>query len=146
GNHDLNIVDRANPARLDLPFSPAKRLRQIRTLSAMAAIQGDRVHVVQDNGKSWPTLNEALDPQGKRIAQFAERGGLRLSIGLARVFHDVFPMVLMPREPDGLGVVMLNSNTESHFSFTNALGFISLEQMHRLAAVIDRFPKAGWII
>ena len=24
GNHDVNIVDRANPARLDLPFSPAK--------------------------------------------------------------------------------------------------------------------------
>ena len=37
GNHDLNIVDRANPARLDLPFSPGKRLRQMRTLSAMAA-------------------------------------------------------------------------------------------------------------
>src|SRR5262249_42982236 len=34
GNHDLNIVDRANPARLDLPFSPAKRLRQMRALSA----------------------------------------------------------------------------------------------------------------
>ena len=32
GNHDVNIVDRANPARLDLPFSPGKRLRQIRTL------------------------------------------------------------------------------------------------------------------
>ena len=28
GNHDLNIVDRANPARLDLPFSPAKTLRR----------------------------------------------------------------------------------------------------------------------
>ena len=27
GNHDLNIVDRANPARLDLPMSPNKRLR-----------------------------------------------------------------------------------------------------------------------
>jgi predicted MPP superfamily phosphohydrolase len=27
GNHDLNIVDRLNPARLDLPFSPGKRLR-----------------------------------------------------------------------------------------------------------------------
>ena len=26
GNHDVNIVDRANPARLDLPFSPGKRL------------------------------------------------------------------------------------------------------------------------
>ena len=46
GNHDLNIVDRLNPARLDLPFSPKKRLRQMRTLSALAAIQGHRVRVV----------------------------------------------------------------------------------------------------
>ncbi len=38
GNHDLNIVDRANPARLDLPFSPGKRLRQVRVLSAIAAV------------------------------------------------------------------------------------------------------------
>lgn len=43
GNHDLNIIDRANPARFDLPFSPAKRLRQVRALSAMATIQGTRV-------------------------------------------------------------------------------------------------------
>src|SRR5262249_35866249 len=30
GNHDLNVVDRANPARLDLPTSPKKRLREMR--------------------------------------------------------------------------------------------------------------------
>ena len=29
GNHDLNIVDRANPARMDLPTTPNRRLRQI---------------------------------------------------------------------------------------------------------------------
>ena len=51
GNHDVNIVDRANPARLDLPFSPGKRLRQMRTLSAIAAVQGDRVHVINDAGE-----------------------------------------------------------------------------------------------
>ena len=28
GNHDVNIVDRANPARLELPGSPGRRLRQ----------------------------------------------------------------------------------------------------------------------
>ena len=32
GNHDVNIVDRANPARLELPTSPGKRLRQMRAL------------------------------------------------------------------------------------------------------------------
>jgi len=46
GNHDLNIVDRANPARLDLPLSIGKRLRQMRTLSMIAAVQGNRVRVV----------------------------------------------------------------------------------------------------
>ena len=54
GNHDVNIVDRANPARLDLPFSPGKRLRQMRTLSAIAAVQGDRVHVVDGAGEPAP--------------------------------------------------------------------------------------------
>ena len=43
GNHDVNIVDRANPARLDLPFSPAKSLRKMRALSAIAAVGGDRL-------------------------------------------------------------------------------------------------------
>ena len=57
GNHDVNIVDRANPARLDLPFSPGKRLRQMRTLSAMAAVQGERVYVV--NAARWLAEKQA---------------------------------------------------------------------------------------
>jgi hypothetical protein len=145
GNHDLNIVDRTNPARLDLPFSPGKRLRQMRTLSAIAAVQGDRVQVI-GSGKTWLTLNQTLAPHRMRIARFAERGGLLLSTSLGNIFHDQFPMVLPPQGPDGLAVAILNSNTESHFSFTNALGFISGEQAHRLAAAIDRFPRARWII
>jgi hypothetical protein len=145
GNHDLNIVDRANPARLDLPFSSGKRLRQLRTLSAMAALQGDRVQVIGD-GKTWLTLNEALTPHCAGIVRFAERGGLRLSTRLESVFHDHFPMILPPREADGLAVAIFNSNAESHFSFTNALGYVSAEQAHRLAAAIERFPGARWII
>jgi hypothetical protein len=30
GNHDLNIVDGANPARFDLPASPNRKLRRVR--------------------------------------------------------------------------------------------------------------------
>jgi hypothetical protein len=146
GNHDLNIVDRANPARLDLPFSSAKRLRQMRTLSAIAAIQGDRVRVFDRDGKLGPTLNEALAPHRVLIANYAHRGGLRISVDLGRIFHEQFPMILPPQEPDGLAVAILNSNAESHFSFTNALGFISVEQAHRLVAAIDKFPDARWII
>jgi 3',5'-cyclic AMP phosphodiesterase CpdA len=146
GNHDLNIVDRANPARLDLPFSPGKRLRQMRTLSAIAAVQGDRVRVADDSGRLTATLNEALAPHRQRIAAFAERGGLRRAAKLSGLFDDQFPMVLPPDQAEGLGVVILNSNAETHFSFTNALGMVSVAQAHRLAAVLANFPKARWIV
>jgi predicted MPP superfamily phosphohydrolase len=146
GNHDLNIVDRANPARLDLPFSPGKRLRQMRTLSAIAAVQGDRVRVVDGSGKLSATLNEALAPHRQRIAAFAERGGLRRAAKLVGLFDNQFPMVLPPDRADGLGVAILNSNAETHFSFTNALGLISVDQAQRLAAVLSNFPKARWVV
>ena len=146
GNHDVNIVDRANPARLDLPFSPGKRLRQMRTLSAIAAVQGERVYVVNDAGEPAATLNERLAPYRRKIAAFAEHGGLRRAAGLVGLFDDQFPMLLPPVQEDGLGVLILNSNADTHFSFTNALGLVSVEQTHRLAAALGRFPKARWIV
>jgi len=147
GNHDLNIVDRANPARLDLPFSTGKRLRQMRTLSAIAAVQGDRVRVFAHGSTQLAeTLNEALAPHLPGIVAFAENGGLRRSLGLGNVFDDQFPMILPPETEDGLGVAILNSNAQTHFSFTNALGLISAEQGRRLAAAIGRYQKAHWII
>jgi hypothetical protein len=147
GNHDLNIVDRLNPARLDLPFSPAKRLRQMRTLSAIAAVQGHRVLVVDpSSGKLERTLAEALAPHRQWIADFADSGSLRLSAGLGRLWDDQFPMILPPTTAEGLGVAILNSNAEAHFSFTNALGMVSVEQTRRLTAAIDRFPHAHWIV
>jgi predicted MPP superfamily phosphohydrolase len=146
GNHDVNIVDRANPARLDLPFSPGKRLRQMRTLSAIAAVQGDRVHVVDGAKQRASTLNEALAPHRLRIAAFVDRGGLRRAAGLGRLFDDQFPMIMPPDSEDGLGVAILNSNAETHFSFTNALGFVSVEQTYRLAAALNKFPKASWVV
>jgi hypothetical protein len=56
GNHDLNIIDRSNPARMDLPTSPDRRLRQIRALSAMNAVQGSRVQVVDYRATVWARL------------------------------------------------------------------------------------------
>jgi hypothetical protein len=46
GNHDLNVVDRADPARLELPTGTGKALREMRMLSALVAVQGDRVLVM----------------------------------------------------------------------------------------------------
>jgi predicted MPP superfamily phosphohydrolase len=147
GNHDLNIVDRANPARLDLPLSIGKRLRQMRTLSAIAAVQGDRVRVVDPvSGQLARTLNEALAPHRSSIAAFMENGGLRRSVRLRRLFDDQFPMILPPDTEEGLGIAILNSNDEAHFSFTNALGMISLEQERRLAATAAAYPRARWVI
>ena len=147
GNHDVNIVDRANPARLELPGSPGKRLRQMRTLSAMAAIQGERVQVFdRSRTRLASSLSNALVPHRESIATFADKGGLRLAAGLSAIWADVFPMVLPPAEPDGLGVILLNSNAEAHFSFTNALGLVAEEDMRAILAVTREFPQARWIL
>jgi len=147
GNHDLNIVDRLNPARLDLPFSPGKRLRQMRALSAIVAVQGQRVRVADLHSEKFErTLTEALAPYQKRIAAFADSGSLRLSIGLSQVWDNQFPMILPPDSEEGFGMAILNSNAEAHFSFTNALGLISTGQIRRLTAAFRQFPHARWIV
>jgi hypothetical protein len=147
GNHDVNIVDRANPARLSLPFSPGKRLRQIRTLSAIAAVQGERTRVVDHaTGGTGRTLDDALEAHRREIAEFAHAGSLRISARLRRVWSEQFPMILPPSSEDGLGVALLNSSAETHFSFTNALGLISADQTRRLISAMAQFPKAKWIV
>jgi hypothetical protein len=147
GNHDVNIVDRANPARLDLPFSPAKSLRKMRALSAVAAVGGDRLRVTGESvAEPGLTLNAALEPHRKAIATFADQGGFRLSNRLARLWDEMFPMIAPPLEEDGLGVAILNSNADTNFSFTNALGLIPALHARRLTAALDRRPKARWIV
>jgi 3',5'-cyclic AMP phosphodiesterase CpdA len=147
GNHDVNVADRANPARLELPLSPNKRLREMRALSIITAVQGDRTHVVNlRTNRLGATLSDALARHRHAIERFADTGTLRLSLKLAQVWADAFPMVLPPDTEDGLGVVLLNSNAETHFSFTNALGLVSTEQTLRLLAAVRQFPKARWIV
>ena len=147
GNHDLNVVDRANPARLDLPTSPAKRLRQMRTLSALVCLQGSRPRVVDEpTGKPGATLAEALEPHRERISAFADRGSARLNWALADLCAQAFPMVLPPDTDDGLGVIVINSNAQTHFSFTNALGLVSGEQTRAIERIISHYPKACWIL
>ena len=147
GNHDVNVVDRANPARLELPTSPGKRLRQLRTLSAIEALHGNRVFCFDSKaGRLGSTLTERLAPYRDEIEAFADTGGLRRSLRLARVWDEAFPMVVPPAVDDGLGVVLLNSNAEAHFSFTNALGMISALQAQGLMAAVKQYPRAGWIV
>jgi hypothetical protein len=147
GNHDVNVVDRANPARLDLPFSPAKTLRKMRTLSAMAAFGADRLRMMSA-GAAEPglTLAAALAPQRDSIAAFADQGGLRLSNQLARLWDELFPLILPPSDEEGLGVAILNSNADTNFSFTNALGMIPVGQARKLTAALNHYPRARWIV
>ena len=141
------MVDRTNPARLDLPMSPKKRLRQMRTISALAAIQGASVHVVdRKTGRLGQTLQQALEPHQAEMATFADEGSIGLSISLARLWTMMFPMVKPPDTEDGLGIIILNSNAETHFSFTNALGMVSSEQAKAIDAVTERYPRACWIV
>ncbi len=146
GNHDVNIVDRANPARLDLPFSPSKTLRKMRTLSAIAAVQGERVLAPVGDGPPGPTLASALAPKREAIRAFADAGGLNASGKLGELWDEVFPLILPPEEEDGLGVAVLDTNADTNFSFTNALGMISLEEANRLKAAFAAYPKARWLI
>jgi 3',5'-cyclic AMP phosphodiesterase CpdA len=147
GNHDLNIVDRANPARLDLPTSPNKRLRKLRVLSTMGVVQGERVRVVdRAGGQLGATLAAALEPDLKEIARFADIGRPWLSRRLSELWTSVFPMVLPPDADDGLGVILLDSNADTHFSFTNALGMISVDQARSLEIACAQYPHACWIV
>jgi hypothetical protein len=146
GNHDLNVVDRANPARLDLPGSPSKHLREIRMLSAIDALQGDRVHVLAPAGGLGETLSRTLDPHRRAIQAFAETGSSGSFRGLKSLWRNAFPLVLPPATADGLGVVLLDSNAETHFSFTNALGLVTAQQARRLRRLWRAWPEARWIV
>jgi predicted MPP superfamily phosphohydrolase len=147
GNHDVNVVDRASPARMDLPMSPTKRLRQIRTISALGMMQGTRLHVVASkDGRIGDSLSAALQPHAADMTAFADNGSARLSRSLAGLWATIFPMVLPPDKEDGLGIIVLNSNAETHFSFTNALGMVSGEQAHALTMATAQYPRACWIV
>ncbi|MGA8435012.1 MAG: metallophosphoesterase [Methyloceanibacter sp.] len=147
GNHDLNIVDRANPARMDLPTSPNRRLRQLRALSAMEELQGDRVCVVEIGRKRvGRTVKEFLEPHFKQMARFADVAKPLFSYALPELWAKAFPMVLAPDREDGLGVILLNSNADTHFSFTNALGMVTTEQVVGLEIACKQYPHACWIV
>lgn len=147
GNHDINIVDRANPARLDLNIGPNSRLRKIRMLSAMNSLQGSRVHLIDRAGKRiGKSLADALAPHASMLSRFADAGRPYFSTEIVDLWNDVFPMVQPPDREDGLGIILLNTNADAHFSFTNALGMIPAEQVHGIEIACGQFPHARWII
>ena len=148
GNHDVNIVDRANPARFELPTSPMKRLRQLRLLSAMSALHGDRVRVVDEAGhRVGGTLADALAPHLPIITAFADAGRPRLSAELTELWATAFPLVWPPDPADGLGILLLNSNADAalliHQRTGDDGGRLGVKRM-RIA--VEEYPDARWIV
>ena len=91
GNHDVNIVNRANPAQFDFPTSPYRKLRKLRVLSALNEIQGSRVHVVDHTTKRLGgTLSQALQPHFDRMQKFADTRRPRMAWELSELWSNVF--------------------------------------------------------
>lgn len=149
GNHDVNIVDRTNPGRLDLPWSAGPALRKLRFILALDAIQGDRARVVERaSGALGPSLRDYLR-EGKRVEllrALAQRGAIRGRSEIANVWNGMFPLVEPARTEDGCGLILLDSNAPSHLSLTNAIGAVNPEQMQALKLVLRNSPGRAWII
>ncbi|HMF91610.1 MAG TPA: metallophosphoesterase [Candidatus Angelobacter sp.] len=149
GNHDVNIVDRANPGRMDLPWSAGQALRKLRFILALDDVQGHRTYLVdRASGALGPTLRDYLR-EGRRLDQLralAQRGAMRGRWEMAKTWEAIFPLVEAPKTEEGYGLILLDSNAPSHFSLTNAIGLVSPSQMKALKSLLKNFPRRAWII
>ena len=113
----------------------------------MDAVHGARVRVVDRvAGRLGGTLTEFLKPHRAAIVRFADVAQPRFSNAIPDLWAEAFPMVVPPKEEDGLGIILLNSNADTHFSFTNALGMVSAEQMLAFDIVASAYPGAAFIV
>jgi len=149
GNHDLNIVDRTNTGRFDIPWSVSHALRRLRFVVALDGVQGEHLHIVERaSGTLGPSLRNYLrdGERTARLRELADRGTWRGRWEVSRVWDDIFPLVAPPTTPDGCGAILLDSNARSHFSATNAVGMIARSQLKKLSAVLNAFPESAWLI
>jgi 3',5'-cyclic AMP phosphodiesterase CpdA len=148
GNHDVNIVDRTDPGRLDLPWSVGRSLRKLRFVLALDAVQGDRAHVVdRASGTLGPSLTDYLreGKRAQRLRELAQRGSVRGRWEMAKIWDAIFPLV-EPAGDEGCGVILLNSNAASHFSLSNAIGVVSRSQLSALKAILRNSPRCAWMM
>jgi 3',5'-cyclic AMP phosphodiesterase CpdA len=148
GNHDVNIIDRANPGRLDLPWSAGQSLRKLRVVLALDRLAGDRAHLVdRAAGGYGPSLNDFLR-QGRRpglLRELANRGTLRGRREMTRVWEAIFPLVEPPVPGGAYGVILLNSNARSHFALTNAIGVVGPSQLKALRLILQN-TRHPWLV
>jgi 3',5'-cyclic AMP phosphodiesterase CpdA len=149
GNHDVNIVDRTNTGRFDIPWSVGHALRRLRFVVALDGVQGEHVHIVgRESGALGPSVRDYLRDGDRtaRLRELAERGTWRGRWEISTVWDDIFPLVAPPTSPGGCGAILLDSNARSHFSATNAIGVVSHSQLKRLKAVLNASPAHPWIV
>jgi 3',5'-cyclic AMP phosphodiesterase CpdA len=148
GNHDVNILDPAHPALIDLPWSTGQALRKLRVILALDDVQGERVHLVdRSSGAPAASLRDYLR-EGKRaelLADLAQNGSASGRREVTKIWERIFPLV-EPAGDDTPGLILLNSNARSHFSLTNAIGVIDRLQLRTLRSIFRRFPEHTWLI
>jgi hypothetical protein len=72
------------------------------------------VRIVDLAGKRLgSTLDEALEPHRAAIAEFADKGSVRLSRPIAELWNTLFPLVSPPETEDGLGIILLRRRRPS---------------------------------
>jgi 3',5'-cyclic AMP phosphodiesterase CpdA len=148
GNHDVNIIDRTNPGRPELPWGRGRSLRKLRVVVALDALVGGRARLVDRmTGAIGPSLSAYLR-EGDRVARLrslAQNGAFRGRREMARVWEAIFPLVELPNG-HGCGIILLDSNARSHFSLTNALGVVSRSQLRALRLLLANSRDYAWII
>jgi hypothetical protein len=102
GNHDINVVNRANPAQFDLPTSPHKAPQAAGLVCAQRHSRVPRPGRRSKQQTARPTLEQALDPHPETGEVRRDREPRRCR-ELDDLWSNVFPMVLQPEQDDGLG-------------------------------------------
>ena len=149
GNHDVNIIDRANPGRLDLPWSAGQSLRKLRVVLALDTLAGDRAHVVDQGVRRHRAVARGIicgkDSAPSCCASWPNRGTMRGRREMTKVWEEIFPLVELPAPGERYGVILLNSNARSHFALTNAIGVIGPSQLKALRLILQN-TRHPWLI
>src|SRR5262249_35589710 len=135
--------------RFELPGSAGQALRKLRVVLALDAFQGERAHIVDSaSGAIGPSLRDYLR-EGRRaelLRELARDGTPRGRREMAKVWDAIFPLVETPRQDEGYGLILLNSNARSHFALTNAIGVVNPSQLKALRSVLQSSPRTAWMI